>query len=70
MQLDQRMVMLYVFFWIVRIRGCIRRGNQPRLRGPEWFFNVQVRPGFYDGPGERLLRDYWIGTALSGRVPS
>ena len=47
---NSQLVILYVLFWVVRIRGCVRRGRQPRLRGPEWFFNVRVAPGFYEGP--------------------
>lgn len=53
-------VVFYAFFWIIRINGCVRRGRQPHLRGPEWFFNVHVPPGFADGPGQRLLRWYWM----------
>jgi hypothetical protein len=53
-------VLFYALFWAIRINGCIRRGRQPVLRGPEWFFNVHVQPGFYDGPGKRLLRWYWM----------
>lgn len=53
-------VILYALFWAIRINGCVRRGRQPLLRGPEWFFNVHVPPGFYDGPGKRLLRQYWM----------
>jgi len=60
MTANQQFVILYAFFWIVRVQGCLRRGRQPRLRGPEWFFNVRVAPGFHDGPGVRLLRDYWL----------
>ena len=41
-----------------RSRGCFRRWQQPLLRGPEWFFNVQVQPGFYDREGAKLLRAY------------
>jgi hypothetical protein len=45
--------------WVAsRTRGCFRRWRQPLLRGPEWFFNVQVQPGFYDGEGAKLLRAY------------
>jgi hypothetical protein len=57
---EQHLIILYLLFWIVRVQGCVRRGRQPRLRGPEWFFNVPVAPGFYDGPGARLLRGYWL----------
>lgn len=53
-------VIFYAVFWLVRIRGCFRRWRQPLLRGPEWFFSVHVRPGFYDGPGRRILHRYWM----------
>ncbi|MGH9702186.1 MAG: hypothetical protein ACRD4K_02330 [Candidatus Acidiferrales bacterium] len=53
-------VIFYIFFWMVRINGCLRRGRQPLLRGPEWFFNVRVRPDFYTGEGRRLLHRYWL----------
>lgn len=58
MHMDQYAVIMYVFFWVVRIRGCVRRWPQPLLRGPEWFFNVQVQPGFYEDEGRKLLRRY------------
>lgn len=54
------LVIFYIFFWVVRIRGCVRRGRQPLLRGPEWFFNVQVQPDFYTGAGKRILHRYWM----------
>jgi hypothetical protein len=57
---DQQLVLVYIFFWIIRINGCIRRGRQPLLRGPEWFFDVHVRPDFYKGPGKKLLHRYWL----------
>ncbi len=41
-----------------RIRGTFRRWQQPVLRGPEWFFNVQVLPDFYSGEGRKILRGY------------
>jgi hypothetical protein len=53
-------VIFYALFWVIRINGCLRRGRQPLLRGPEWFFTVHVPPGFYDGAGQRLLRWYWM----------
>jgi hypothetical protein len=76
-------VLFYIFFWVVRINGCVRRGRQPLLRGPEWFFNVRVQPDFYRGPGRKILRRYWmrmfiplafdvplaIAIFLSGRFP-
>jgi hypothetical protein len=60
MHTDQYAVIIYVFFWIIRINGCVRRGRQPLLRGPEWFFNVHVRPDFYTGAGRELLHRYWL----------
>src|SRR5258707_2845833 len=57
---NQIIVIFYILFWVVRINGCIRRGRQPLLRGPEWFFNVPVRPDFYTGTGRRLLHRYWM----------
>ena len=53
-------VILYGLCWLLRIWGCIRRGRQPLLRGPEWFFDVQVHPTFYDGPGRKILHRYWM----------
>jgi hypothetical protein len=53
-------VIFYAVFWVIRLNGCVRRGRQPRLRGADWFFNVHVQPGFYDGPGRQLLRWYWM----------
>jgi len=55
---SERIVILYTFSWIVRLWGCVRRGRQPLVRGREWFFDVPVEPGFYDGAGKRLLRRY------------
>lgn len=54
------LVAFYVLFWVIRIRGCIRRGHQPLLRGREWFFNVHVQPDFYNGAGKTLLHRYWM----------
>lgn len=51
-------VIFYILFWPIRIRGCFRRWRQPLLRGAEWFFDVPVQPGFYEGPGKKLLRQY------------
>ena len=53
-------VIFYIFFWVVRINGCVRRGRQPLLRGPEWFFNVRVQPDFYRGAGRKILHRYWM----------
>jgi hypothetical protein len=60
MQINEFIVIFYIFFWVVRINGCVRRGRQPLLRGPEWFFNVHVQPGFYSGAGRRILHRYWM----------
>src|SRR5262245_60548348 len=45
---------------MIRINGCVRRGRQPLLRGPDWFFNIHVQPGFYTGSGRRILHRYWM----------
>jgi hypothetical protein len=45
---------------VVRINGCVRRGRQPLLRGPEWFFDVHVQPDFYTGDGRKILHRYWM----------
>jgi hypothetical protein len=58
--INEYVVIFYILFWVVRIRGCVRRGRQPLLRGPEWFFNVHVQPGFYTGAGKKLLHHYWM----------
>ena len=60
MNIEQFSVIYYILFWAIRVNGCVRRGRQPLLRGPEWFFNVHVRPGFYTGAGRRILRRYWM----------
>jgi hypothetical protein len=57
-------VLVYVLFWVSRIRGAVRRGKQPHLRGSNWFFNVPVPAGFYEGPGRRILRGYWLRMAI------
>jgi len=60
MHINQYIVIFYIFFWVIRINGCVRRGRQPLLRGPEWFFNIHVQPGFYSGAGRKILRRYWM----------
>jgi len=57
---DWYVVTLYAMFWPIRINGCLRRGRQPLLRGRDWFFNVRVQDGFYEGPGKTILRQYWL----------
>lgn len=53
-------LVFYLVWWATRIRGCFRRWRQPLLRGEEWFFNVRVQPGFYQGPGRMMLHRYWM----------
>jgi hypothetical protein len=60
LHINQWVVVLYIFFWLVRINGCVRRGRQPLLRGSEWFFNVRVQPEFYTGAGRKILHRYWM----------
>lgn len=55
---NQMLIGLFLLSCASRVRGCVRRWNQPVVRGPEWFFNVGVQPGFYTGPGRKILRDY------------
>lgn len=58
--LNEYIVIFYILFWVVRIRGCVRRVRQPLLRGPDWFFNVHVQPDFYTGAGKHILHRYWM----------
>jgi hypothetical protein len=58
---DQFLVIYYLMFLAVRIRGCLRRWRQPLVRGPEWFFSVRVQPDFYSGPGKKILHRYRMG---------
>jgi hypothetical protein len=62
LQLDVNLFLFifYICFWVVRINGCFRRGRQPLLRGPEWFFNVHVQPDFYTSTGRKILHRYWM----------
>ena len=60
MNINECIVIFYVFFWVVRINGCFRRERQPLLRGPEWFFNVHVQTDFYTGAGRKILHRYWM----------
>ena len=60
MQINQYLVIFYIFFWVVRINGCFRRVRQPLLRGSEWFFNVHVQPDFYMSAGKKILHRYWM----------
>jgi hypothetical protein len=60
MPVNQWAEIFYILFWVVRINGCVRRGRQPLLRGPGWFFNVQVQPDFYSGAGRKILHHYWF----------
>ena len=60
MHINEYLVIFYIMFWAVRINGCVRRGRQPLLRGPDWFFNVPVQPDFYTGAGRKILHRYWM----------
>jgi hypothetical protein len=60
MDTERYLVVFYALFWIVRIYGCFRRGRQPLLRGPEWFFNVPVPADFHKNAGRALLHRYWM----------
>lgn len=64
MTFAQQAIIFYLVFWPIRINGCIRRGRQPQMRGPEWFLNVRVKPGFYSGEGKKLLHRYWLRMLL------
>jgi hypothetical protein len=64
MTLAQQAIICYLIFWPIRINGCIRRGRQAQMRGPEWFLNVRVKPGFYEGEGKKLLHRYWLRMLL------
>jgi hypothetical protein len=43
---------------IAHAQGARRRWRQPLLRGPAWFFDVKVQPGFYSGAGKKILDRY------------
>jgi hypothetical protein len=80
---NEHLIILYLFFEAARLRGSVRRWRQPLLRGPEWFFNVHVQPGFYTGAGKKILDRYRLriflpfaidipvaaAIFLSGRLP-
>lgn len=56
----------YLLLWgAARIRGTVRRWNQPFLRGEDWFLDVHVRPGFFTGPGRKILHRYWMRIFVS-----
>ena len=58
MSSEHNMWLLYGIYWLARVSPSLRRWKLPLLRGPEWFFSVNVEPGFYDGPGREILRRY------------
>ena len=64
MSSNHYLVVVYIFFWAVRINGCIRRGLQPLRRGRDWFFDVHVQPDFYEGAGKKILHRYWMRMAI------
>ena len=55
---DRYSLICYGLFLVSRLRGVQRRWQQPHLRGPEWFLDVPVQAGFYEGPGKEILRSY------------
>src|SRR5271154_4770735 len=55
---DHLLLIYYLLFLAARIRGCFRRWQQPLLRGPEYFFDVPVPPGFAAGAGRKILQHY------------
>ncbi|HYX52685.1 MAG TPA: hypothetical protein VE783_04490 [Candidatus Limnocylindrales bacterium] len=57
--MDKLILFYYAVIWGgSRVRGSVRRWKQPLVRGQEWFFNVRVLPGFYEGGGKNLLNRY------------
>ncbi len=59
MPMDKLILFYYAVIWGgSRVRGSVRRWKQPLVRGEEWFFNVRVQPGFYEGEGRNLLNRY------------
>src|SRR5271154_3809195 len=55
---DHLLLVYYLLFLAVRIRGCFRRWGQPLLRGPEYFFSVPVPLDFHIGAGRKILQRY------------
>lgn len=52
----------YIAFTIVRLIVFPKRWQMPTLRGPGWFFHVQVGSEFWEHEGRGLLREYrfWL----------
>src|SRR5579883_2039146 len=56
---EQAIYGLFIAIGMVgRLPRILERWKAPLLRGPDWFFNVQVPPGFYERDGADLLRRY------------
>lgn len=55
---NQILVLLCFVVIATRIPRIVERWKAPLLRGPEWFFNVQVAADFLTGPGAAILRNY------------
>lgn len=64
MSTNQMLIIVFIFCVGVRVRGCFRRWRQPLLRGPGWFFNIQVQPDFYNGAGRAILERYRLRMLL------
>ena len=57
-ELDIICITLVVLFYA--LYGFRQHWNFPLRRGPDYFFGVQVPPGFYQGSGTRWLKSYHI----------
>src|SRR5689334_13139476 len=55
---NQILVLLCFVVVVTRIPRIVERWKAPLLRGPEWFFNVQVATDFLKGPGTAILHNY------------
>ncbi|HEX2331290.1 MAG TPA: hypothetical protein VHN74_21375 [Candidatus Angelobacter sp.] len=69
MPMNKLILFYYVVLWGgSRLRGSVRRWKQPVVRGTDWFFNVRVQPGFYEGEGKSLLRRYRLRMLATAAV--
>jgi hypothetical protein len=55
---NQIVVWLCIFVFATRIPRIVERWKAPLLRGPGWFFSVEVAPDFREGAGAAILRRY------------
>lgn len=51
-------LLVCAFAFVTRIPRILERWKAPLLRGPGWFFSVEVPAGFYRGEGARVLKRY------------